>query len=259
MARFKPLAYCLSLLNQLGLVLTITATAPSMHTITVAIREYPNSKLIPEKITQKILQATKQRQTPLTPAELADLEQRLWLKRHTPPLATVDLFATCTGYLAHSDQTGKIVLPRQAQTDQLTLLITSNVYPVFSANGNVAYWRLTDDATAVAYQLTKQFDPFTERYYWATTLASVPVDTPIPLHTIIILAAPTQLYLPEDLTPTSAGQQLVLPDIYVKTAALPDQQFTTINLAALNLRPFFAPVQKIYQPTPYGVARQLAD
>lgn len=258
MASFKLLISYSILLTGGVLGMAAYGSSNPTHTITLTVREYPNSKVIPEKITQKILRATKDRQLSLTPAELAELQQRLWLKRHTPPPATVDLLATCSGWLAQSDQFGRLSLPRQAQTDQITLLITPSIYPVFSANGNIAYWRLTGDAPAVAYQITKKFDPFEEQYYWATTLAPIPVDQPIPLHTLIILAHPAQLYLPEDLTPTTASQQLSLPDIYVKpTNSAPQSQFTHTNLAALNIRPFFGPVRKTYRATPYGLASQL--
>ncbi len=234
------------------------------HVISLYVREYPNFKVIPEKVTQKILDYYKQQNKTLIPGELAELEQRLMLKKLTPSVSHIDLFAVHAGFISHTDQNSQITLPRKIQNDTIKLIITPSLIPVFSANGNIAYWNLDHNQPAKAFTITKKLDPLTEQLYWDVQPAPLPPDQPISTQALIIIGDPELIYLPTDLTPTTNDTQLLLPDIYIKNIKnnvptnRPDLIQETVHnlLNTINIRPFYATTKKIYKRTPYGIASQ---
>jgi hypothetical protein len=257
----------LSVLLPTGIILaqdSKNTQAVSDQVITFYVREYPNFKVIPEKVTQKILDYTKQHHKTLIPGELAELEQRLMLKKLTPPASDIDLFAIHAGFISRTDQNGQLTLPRKIQNDTIKLIITPSLMPVFSANNNIAYWNLDPNQPAQAFTITKKLDPLTEQLYWDVQPAPLLPNQPISTQALIIIGDPKVIYLPTDLTPTTDDIQLLLPDIYIKNlktnSNLAKQNLIkqTINnlLNTLNIRAFYGPTKKIYKRTPYGIASQ---
>lgn len=236
----------------------------SDQVLTFYVREYPNFKVIPKKVTEKITDYYKQQHKSLVPGELAELEQRLMLKKITPPVSNIDLFAIHAGFISHTDQNGQLTLPRKIQNDTIKLIITPSLMPVFSANSNIAYWNLDPNQPAQAFTITKKLDPLTEQLYWEVQLAPLLPNQPISAQALIIIGDPDTIYLPTDLTPTTDDTQLLLPDIYIKnleTNSNPAKQNLikqTIHnlLNSLNIRAFYGPTKKTYKRTPYGIASQ---
>ena len=252
----------LSLIFPLLFSVGVIFTQNSNHQIiTLYLREYPNFKAIPEKVTQKIVDYYKQQNKKLIPGELAELEQRIMLKKCTPPPSNLDLFVMLDGFISHADADCKITLPRKIQNDTLKLVITPSIIPVFSANHNVAYWNLDPNQPAQAFTITKKLDPLTEQLYWEVSEAPLPPNQALSKNTLIMIGDPDTIYIPTDLTPTTDSTQLVLPNIYIKNSSnLTKQNLieSTINnlLNTLHIRPFYAPIKKTYKRTPYGIASQ---
>lgn len=158
------------------------------------------------------------------------------------------IFATYAGYLGLSDLNGQITFPRKTQKNSLNLLVTTKISPVFMLRNTIAYWEIKDHAPAKMYKLEKKQDHETKLFYWEVQEKNIPKNNKIPIHTIIIIANPDNIYVPIGITPTANSSQFILPKIYAK------KDFSHIRnaLFILNIRPFFSSIKQIHKERPLG-------
>ena len=83
----------------------------------------------------------------------------------------------------------------------------------------------------------------THTYLWNVKKTKLEKGKRVPLHTIVLLADPQYIYIPEGFSKTSKNVQLYLPDVYVK------QGIDTVDDAifAAHIRQYFSPILKIYK------------
>ena len=162
------------------------------------------------------------------------------------PTPNAGIFATYMGYINLTDKNGQLTFPRQGQRDIFNILVTTDVEPVFLNKGTISYWNLNKPAQL--YSMERKQDKSAGIYFWQAKEEELPKDKKIPLHTIIILASPRNIYIPTGITPTGKGTQLVLPDIYAREET---ENFSN-DLMVTKIRQFYSPILTIWERIPNG-------
>lgn len=84
--------------------------------------------------------------------------------------------------------------------------------------------------------MNKKVDDESKLLYWDVKKVPLPKNNIIPsTNSIVILAKPQDIYIPEGILPTKSSTHLLLPDIYVKKTI--SKRSTAMYL--LNLSHFF--------------------
>lgn len=165
------------------------------------------------------------------------------------------IFCTYLGYMTYSNYIGQVIFPRKTVKDSLNLLITNDIEPIFMLKNTIAYWKIFDDASAKMYKLDRKQDNETKLFYWNVQEKQLPKKNKIPLHTIIILANPDDIFLGSGIIQTTGGPQLVLPNIYIKY----NKNYVSNALFTLSIKPFFSQIKKIYNERPIGYAEHIIE
>jgi len=142
-------------------------------------------------------------------------------------------------------------LPRSSEDTNFTILVTKEIKPVITPNGNISYWKIDnpDSNNFAAFNISKITKD--NKIYWQIkSNKSFNPDEPISLNTIIISAKPKNIYLPEQIIKATDNQQLILPTIYLKK----DFSSGSNALSILSVKNYYSQIRKIHQPTKYGFA-----
>lgn len=169
----------------------------------------------------------------------------------TPP--NVDgINATYFGFLNTTGYDGDLIFPRRHQEPTITLLVSTDVQPIFMASNTIAFWQLNQNAIYALYTIEKQQDQETQKWFWNITKATPPDKGRLPINTIVLFAEPTAIYVPEGITISDSNQQLVLPALYVKqTIQRPEG-----TMKALEQSPFFKRIAMDYKKEKTGIQAQ---
>ncbi len=143
------------------------------------------------------------------------------------------IFATYGGYLTISDYNGQIIFPRMQQKEELTLIITENIKPVFMIGNTIHHWELVSPAQI--YSVIRKQDHKTKLFYWDVQPEKELANNIIPLTSIVLFIKPRNIIVPTGITITNDNPQLVLPTLYAKKSINP----LTPTLNVLNIRQFF--------------------
>jgi hypothetical protein len=165
------------------------------------------------------------------------------------------IFATYMGYITYSNEIGQIIFPRKTVKDSINLLIANDIEPIFMLKNTIAFWKIHNKALAQMYKFERKIDLETKLNYWEVTKRDIPKNNKIPLHTIIIFANTEDIFVPTGITPTNAGPQLILPNIYVKL----NTNYVKNALFTLTIKPFYSPLKKIYKERPTGYDLQITE
>lgn len=151
------------------------------------------------------------------------------------------ILVTYRGYLVISNSLGQIMLPRFTQQPNLSVLITEKIEPVMMIGNTVHHWELAKNISAKMYSLERKQDAETKLVYWEYKESPLPVDSIIPLNTIVLLTKPKNIVVPLGITLTDINQQWVLPTLYAT------KNVNTIEpaLSILKVRQFFGPINVI--------------
>ena len=162
----------------------------------------------------------------------------------------VPLQVTYGGFFTSSNHNGQIILPRKTQDLDFYILITNQIIPIFSILNNISHLQIITNTPAAMYHITTTINPITDKLEWLTSLADIPKDQHIPLHTIIIFADPNNVTMQLGPSNLQLDTHLILPNIYLN---LP---FVNHNFSLLlpNIRPFLGKLETAYALTPYGYA-----
>lgn len=158
----------------------------------------------------------------------------------------IKLNATYGGYATITNQDGQILFPRQSVDQLLHVLITPKIQPVFCELNNVWFWQIAPESPSKLYQLELTDDSQT----WRVIQTSIPDNNFIPLHTIVILANPEQIFMNSETNSIRSSGQLFLPSLFAKPQASNE---LIVNL--INYAPFLKILRTTYTPTPYGYAK----
>ena len=157
------------------------------------------------------------------------------------------IFCTYKGQLAISDSNGEVMFARRQESPDMTLVITPRINPFLEHKQVVHHWELEIGVPARMYSVTRHEDPDTAIAYWdVKKIEHIKVNETIPLNAVVVFAKPDYIFVPEGITETDKGPQLVLPDLYVKKNV--DKLETALYV--LNLKRFFMHTNRIYKVKP---------
>lgn len=199
------------------------------YTINMFIRDYPIEELKkhPRDLTTQTINKQVMKTRFYQPVELG-------------------VYGLYNGYLSRSNDIGLLSFPRETLKEQFTLAITQAIKPIFMLDNTISNWNLVSPTEATLFQVKRFKDPETKLFYWKVQELNVPNDNYIPLHSIIIIAKPEDVYVPLGASATTKLPNLVLPPIYVKRG------LDRINQALfiLQIKQFFAPTRTISKQDP---------
>ena len=203
---------------------TQTLAKKSPHIITFFIKKYPEIEY--EYNLHKV-------KSVLTNPYKSTAKQ---IKRHTRNWNN-GIFSFYAGYSNISN--GQITFPRRHQKPKFLYLIANKIKPSFMFPNTIQHFEISKGTSAAMYSVNLKKDQETKLHFWEVKLADIPEDRIIPSNTIVILAKPKNIFVPEGITPTTNIQQLLLPDIYAKK---------TINkvanaMFAINVRHFWGTIR----------------
>ena len=152
------------------------------------------------------------------------------------------IFVTYAGFLETSDANGYVLFPRKHTEAKIYVLITKQITPTVMFEQTVQHWTASGHMPKKMYLFEQKTDPETQLIYWNVSPASLPEDFVIPLDTIIIITDPSYVTVPEGVTLTHEGQNLLLPTIYVRK----EIPIIENSLYILQLAHLFRPSQIIH-------------
>lgn len=162
------------------------------------------------------------------------------------------IFSTYFGFLQVSNANGQTTFPRKQSKPSLQVVITNKITPVMMFANTISHWELETGTPAAMYTYELKTDEQTKLLYWDVKKAALPENNQIDsIDSIVIIAKPKNVYIPEGITLTTEDANLILPDMYIKKGI----KLTRNALYMLNLASFFRPVDMLYKirPKSYGV------
>lgn len=181
---------------------------PINNKIILFLDKYPKVKIPKNKETKESL--SKKLKQP------AFVFKKKWQQKRLSSGAE-GVMAMYLGDASLSDKEGQVIFPRGHQLPIVNLLISQGIQPVYIvAPATVHNWMLDKNKPAKMYQFRFDRDQETELYYIETKEIPLPQDSMIPLETIIIIAEPESIFVPEGATITHYSANLILPNIYIK-------------------------------------------
>ena len=197
--------------------------------VTFFFRDYPNQDL-----AQHILQKLRK------PQAIAKRALQ-GLALHNP---RAGIFSTYYGFLNVSDYMGQTSFPRKQSKGLITAYITNKISPIMMFQNTVSHWELVPGTPAQAYTFDLKENPETKLPLWVVSKAEIDPTGQIPgQDSLIIIAQPSNVYVPLGATLSSQDANLKLPDMYVKKGIA-----TTRNaLYMLNLTFLFRPVDEQFK------------
>jgi len=193
------------------------------HVITFFIRPYPQAQRHESfNFMQKIHK----------PGKLA----KYYLKKLRQDAPTAGIFCTYAGFLTASNLIGQVTFPRKHEAPELTIIVAKKISPMIMAGNTIHHWEIAPDTPARSYHLEQKQDPETELWYWDVTPSEIPENGIIRVQSILIFAKPKNIFIPEGISLTTDGPNLVLPAVYTKKGIQPN--ITALFVA--GIRQFFS-------------------
>jgi len=198
-------------------ILLLTALATSSHqqyaldtVITFYLQKYPYFKS-PSNDQESLERFSKKVQQP-------DFVTKKIIKTHKRRTGVPGVMCMYAGHVALSDEKGQVVFPRTSpQEPKINFLITKGIKPAYMiAPATVHNWQLDPAHPAHMYQIRLKQNEATELYYFEAMPTSLPKDNNIPINTIIIIAEPKNIFIPQGATITDYSPNLTLPNVYIK-------------------------------------------
>jgi len=165
------------------------------------------------------------------------------IKSHFNDYMASGIFSTYDGYLTISDLNGQTILPRRHTAPQVNILVTELIVPIFMTGHTIHHWEIEKGTPAKMYTMTRIQDKETRLYFWDTKKTKIPESQRIDIKTIVILAKPKYIYIPEGATITTKNPQLHLPDVYVKK----DINTVETALYTFGIKNFFQSMDYLYK------------
>src|SRR5207245_747100 len=111
--------------------------------------------------------------------------------------------ATYAGYITTSDYNGEIIFPRKHQSPIINVLVTTAIEPIPLFENTISHWNLLADVPVAMYEYEEKYDKEKDEHFWETKRVDIPADKKIPLNTIILIAKPTNIFIPLEKTTTT--------------------------------------------------------
>jgi len=168
---------------------------------------------------------------------------------------TSGIFCTYDGYLAISDLHGQVTFLRKHKDKKIHILITENIVPIIMLENTVHHWEIAKPDKTKMYEIEKKLDIPAKTYFWEIKQIDIPKDNIISTDTIVIIANPKKVYIPEGITITTQNPQLVLPDIYVKRGI----EKLTNTLYMFGIKNLFATTDTVYNKGTAQYSHQIKE
>lgn len=153
------------------------------------------------------------------------------------------IFSSYAGYLKESDVYGWTSFPKKQDNPRLYLVITPVVTPVFMFANTIHHWQIEKPNPVATYLVERKQDETTKLFYWEVAHVENPEDNAIPIESLLIIADPDDIVVPEGITMADDSQNLLLPRMYVKKGIKPTQH----AFYMLNLTHLFGPIKTRYK------------
>ena len=212
------------------------------NSIILFVDQYPMIKIPKNKETKESL--SKKLKQP-------DYVYKKLLKKNRLSSGAQGAMGMYLGYAGLSDKNGQITFPRKHQKPVVNVLVTKGIQPVYIiAPATIHNWMLDKDTPAQMYEFKFDKDQETELYYIEAKKIPLPQDYMIPLETIIIIANPKNVYIPEGATLTHYSANLILPTIYIKK----EFNFAHNVLYTNSIKQYFDSIHAEYKPEELSIA-----
>lgn len=121
------------------------------------------------------------------------------------------------GNVALSDQNGQITFKRVQQTGDMYILVTTHIIPAYIvAPATINNWVIDTKYPTKMYLAKQHYDQQSTLYYYDVQPVEIPHNKNIPLNTIIIIADPEYVYVPQGATIIDYSSNIHLPPILIK-------------------------------------------
>jgi hypothetical protein len=200
---------------------------PSSHLITFYIeqRAEPETKPVLPDTIKKVIKPENGTQS---------LIENVLIKHPVP-----GIYAAYLGWSTISDRNGQVILPRKHSEDRIQLVVTRSLQPVMSEELLIHHFVAGFDEPVAFYDFQFKEDPAHKKAEWTVKKIPTPPSRIIPIHAVVLIAVPDQIYVPEGTFPALKGGNLILPKIYARPNLTTD-----INaLYFLRVNRYFAPVE----------------
>ncbi|HRN77738.1 MAG TPA: hypothetical protein PLU71_00705 [Candidatus Dependentiae bacterium] len=147
--------------------------------------------------------------------------------------------ASYAGFIDVSSLTGQITFPRKHAEPYVYMVITDRIVPVPMLGNTIRHLAFNPGTATALYKIQQNYDTQTNKVFWNTQKIEKPDSNIIPFESIIIIAKPKHIVVPEGITLTQEGPNLILPDIYAKKGVnLIDSTLYMLNLSYLFGLPY---------------------
>lgn len=170
---------------------------------------------------------------------------RAMVKTQLRPIYHTGVFAAYGGFCTYSDYNGQISFPRQTTDEFVEYIITQKIKPVLLRGNTVHHFVIPESADAAYFKVERKKAEDQKYDYWHTEAQNLPANRRISPFALIFFAKPNQLMIQEQDIVALSGQNLLLPDIFVKDSITSGAS----ALLFLKVCKYFSPVKFAYQHT----------
>lgn len=242
MKKLLPLCYLLILLP----VVTFSQIAPTPHIISFFMVPCATNKACAQKFPHEKLGDIAGSHTKIA---------RQIIKGHLVSPLVQGIYVAYLGYITYTDYNGQIMLPNKEAGDELTVVVTSQIYPVLIQENTVHHFEIPEEVEAQYYKYKLTHNQNTGKWFWNIEELNRPGSSRIPNHALIVLAKPKDIEINTGVFETTiGGPHFILPDMYVHTGI--DTPFCVLKFLKVNR--FFEPlaIEKKYYEKGYAQAAQ---
>jgi len=168
---------------------------------------------------------------------------------------TSGIYSSYMGYLTASDLNGQIIFPRKHKKPNINIVITKHIFPVLMLENTAHHWEISDKSKAKMFNIERKHDVLAKTYFWDAKKVDLPKDNIISKDTIVIIAKPKHVYVPEGITITKKNPQLILPSIYVKKGVNKIKN----SLYVFGIKNLFATLKSSYKKAKTHYSQQLKN
>jgi len=155
------------------------------------------------------------------------------------------IVATYHGHVGFSNHAGEIVFPRKHTKDDMFIVVTRSIRPQVVEGETVSFFTLDAAQHTRMYYLQRKTDTEEETPYWDVSEVSVENGDRLPASAVTIFAKPENVVVPTGKFATIKGENLLLPNIYVKKS----MAIGPSALAFLDVSKYFAPIRYVRKYT----------
>jgi len=155
------------------------------------------------------------------------------------------VYALYKGYAVVSNFLGQITFPLQQQSETVYVVITENITPEYIVGpSTVGYWNISENSASAIYEMNIDYDDTANSYYINSTKKITALESiDLSLRSIIIIADPETVYVPEGATIAEFTPNLTLPTIYIKDTF----DYVQNALKTLEVKKYFSKIKTSFQ------------